>query len=71
MSSKKRKIRTINMDSTFIKFKFLQRLKTPTRSSTSDTRSADDIVSLPKLNFRIFSGGYMEWKSFFNWFKEL
>ena len=48
---------------------FLQRLKTTKRVSTSETRSTDVNVNLPKLNLPVFSGGYMEWKSFFDLFK--
>ena len=48
---------------------FLQRLKTPTGVSTSTARPIDVNVNLPKLNLPVFSGGYMEWKSFFDLFK--
>ena len=48
---------------------FLQRLKTTTGISTSTARPIDVNVNLPKLNLPVFSGGYMEWKSFFDLFK--
>ena len=49
---------------------FLQKLKTPTGVSTSTVRSIDVNVKLPKVNLPVFSGGNMEWKSFFDMFKE-
>ena len=48
---------------------FLHRFKTPTGVSTGTARSIDVNVNLPKLNMPVFSGGYMEWKSFFDLFK--
>ena len=49
---------------------FLQKLKTPTGVSTNTVRSIDVNVKLPKVNLLVFSGGNMEWKSFFDMFKE-